>query len=493
MDFLGYFDTVHGENGAIATKTTGNKVYDMFAVGGAYRKRSANDVIALFKAAFDEDATYALRCLFYLRDCRGGQGERRFFRICYHWLCEKYPNIAKSLIEKVAEYGRWDDLIYCTLATPVEAEMVEYVRKVFDMDLDSRVPSLLGKWLPSVNASRPQTVAAGRRMAHNFGMTQKQYRKALAVLRSRINIVEKLMSENRWDEIEFDKLPSKAGLIYKNAFARRDIIAQKYEKFAKDKNTTVNAATLYPYEVIYKVRRECRTDVDLAMLEKYWANLPDYLEGEDCSIMTVIDTSGSMTGSYSRQSYAPIDVAISLGMYCAERIGGIFKNKFITFASRPQFITIEGHNLKEKVDRIYRKNLVDNTNLEATFMLILEAAKVGATNIPKTLVVISDMQIDAMTGPGWGRGNGIRWTEASAQHEMDKIAIRFKEAGVEMPKLVYWNVDARGDANIIDGGPNVSFVSGCSPVIFKSVLTGKSGMDLMYEVLDSKRYASINI
>ena len=493
MDFLGYFDTVHGENGAIATKTTGNRVYDMFAVGGAYRKRTADEVIALFKAAFDEDATYALRCLFYLRDCRGGQGERRFFRICYHWLCEKYPNIAKSLIEKVAEYGRWDDLIYCTLATPVEPAMVKYVVKVFDLDMESRTPSLLGKWLPSVNASRPQTVAAGRRMAHNFHMTQKQYRQALSTLRSRINIVEKLMSENRWDEIEFDKLPSKAGLIYKNAFARRDIIAQKYEKFAKDENTKVNAAALYPYEVIYRVRKDCRTDVDLAMLEKYWENLPDYLGGAECSMMTVIDTSGSMTGCYNNGSaYAPIDVAISLGMYCAERMGGIFKNKFITFASRPQFITIEGDNLKQKVQGIYRRNLVDNTNLEATFMLILEAAKAGATNIPKTLVVISDMQIDRMTGSMWGR-SGSHWTEASAQHEMDKIRMRFKEAGVEMPKLVYWNVDARGDANIIDGGPDVSFVSGCSPVIFKSVLTGKSGMDLMYEVLDSERYASINL
>ena len=60
------------------------------------------------------------------------------------------------------------------------------------------------------------------------------------------------MSQNRWEEIEFDKIPSKAGLIYKNAFARRDLIARKYEAFAKSEKTAVNAKTLYPYDVVAK-------------------------------------------------------------------------------------------------------------------------------------------------------------------------------------------------------------------------------------------------
>ena len=63
----------------------------------------------------------------------------------------------------------------------------------------------------------------------------------LSALRTRINIVEKLMSEDRWDEIEFDKIPSKAGLIYRNVFARKDITAKRYEEFISNKNTKVNA------------------------------------------------------------------------------------------------------------------------------------------------------------------------------------------------------------------------------------------------------------
>ena len=64
---------IYTENGAAAHKTTGSKVYDMFAVGGAYRKRSSEDCVLLFKEAYEEDATLALKCLFYMRDIRGGK------------------------------------------------------------------------------------------------------------------------------------------------------------------------------------------------------------------------------------------------------------------------------------------------------------------------------------------------------------------------------------------------------------------------------------
>jgi hypothetical protein len=304
------------------------------------------------------------------------------------------------------------------------------------------------------------------------------------------------MSANRWDEIEFDKIPSKAGLIYKNAFARRDIIAKKYESFAKDKTTTVNAKTLYPYEVVAKVltkfgwysKKSSLSEVDRAMVNKYWENLPDYLNGADCSMMCVIDTSGSMTRN---DAAAPINVAISLGLYCAERMSGPFANNYISFASRPQLIKTEGIDFVDKVQRICRTNLIDNTNLEAVFDLLLNTAKrrnVKEADIPKTIVVISDMEIDAGTS-SW-RGTGNRWTEGSAATEMEKIRQKWAAYGLKLPKLVYWNVDARHDT-ILDAGPNVSFVSGMSPVIFKQVLTGKTGWDLMIEAICANRYEVI--
>lgn len=483
------------ENGALAHKSTNSAVYDMFALGGAYRKRSDEDVILLFKNAVEENTELAMKCLFYLADCRGGQGERRFFRVAYKWLANKYPEIARRNIENIPEYRRWDDVIYSCVGTPVENDALAFIKKQLVLDIQCKTPSLLAKWLPSENASARETKVMGNLVREYLGMTHKEYRKTLSELRTRINIVEKLMSQNRWDEIEFDKIPSRAGLIYKNAFARRDMIAKKYESFAKDEKTTVNAKALYPYEVVAKAASGSDwsynfpklSDVDRVMLEKYWNNLPDYLNGNPCKMMCVVDTSGSMTGS---EAAAPINVAISLGMYCAERIGGPFANHYISFASQPQLIKIEGIDFVDKVRRIYKTNLCDNTDLVAVFNLLKRIALQPGTkaeDIPETIVVISDMQIDSGTGT-WRGGN--RWTTSGAATKMEKIRKEWESVGLKMPKLVYWNVDAR-ENTILDSGENVTFVSGMSPIIFEQVLTGVTGYDLMLKKLMSERYNAI--
>ena len=66
-------DFGYTENGALTYRQTGSKVYDMFAFGAAYRQRSDEDCILLFKNAYEEDRNLALKCLFYLRDIRGGK------------------------------------------------------------------------------------------------------------------------------------------------------------------------------------------------------------------------------------------------------------------------------------------------------------------------------------------------------------------------------------------------------------------------------------
>lgn len=471
------------ENGAIKRVTTKSAVLDMFALCGAYRSRTNEDCILAFQNALEENETLALKCLFYLRDCRGGQGERRFFRVCYKWLCEKHPDVARRNLALVSEYGRWDDLLYVTEDTPLFADAIAIVKAQFKLDLDCKTPSLLGKWLPSENASSPKTKKLASKVRASFGVTHKQYRQALSLLRTRINIVEKLMSEGRWDEIEFDKIPSKAGLIYKNAFARRDMIAKKYEIFAKSEKTTVNAATLYPYEIVKKVTEHMDwrgssniSDVDRAMIEKYWTNQIDVLNGEPCKMLCVCDTSGSMHGT-------PINVAIGLSMYCAERIGGPFKNHYISFSSRPQLIKIEGIDFVDKVERIYRTNLCENTNIKATFDMLKKAAlNAKPEDRPDTVCIISDMQIDSMSV-----GN---WNSDTTMTEMELIRQEWAAAGLECPRLVYWNVDARNNT-ILDAGPNVSFVSGFSPTTFKQVVTGITGWDLMIQTICSERYEAI--
>ena len=489
--FLQGMDLKLTENGSLAHSTTWNAVYDLFAFGGAYRTRSDADVWLLFRQAFLENETMALKCLFYLRDILQGQGERRFFRVCMRELAKEFPEAAKRNMAFIPDFGRWDDL-FVFVNTPLEADAFAIIRMQLALDVQSKTPSLLAKWMKSINTSSSESRMIAKKTANYLGWTAKQYRKTLAILRDRIRIVEKLMSENRWDEIEFDKIPSKAGLKYRNAFARRDILAKKYEAFAKDKNTKVNAKTLYPYEVVvqansYAVRHDM---TQRAMVNKYWDNLTDYFNEKTFNGLAVVDTSGSMTW-HDVGGAKPIDVAISLGLYCAERAKGPFAGHYISFASRPQLIRTEGIDFVDKVQRIYNTNLCDNTNLEATFNMLLDVAvKNNCTQeeLPENIIIISDMEIDAAE-PNVRRCWGENST-AKVNTIMENQRVKWASAGYKMPKLVYWNVEARQNT-ILDASPDVSYVSGFSPSIFEQIMTGKTGVQLMEDKLMSDRYALI--
>lgn len=219
--------------------------------------------------------------------------------MCLKWLANNDPDVVKKNIDNVSEYGRWDDL-FALMDTKLEDYMLFKVKEQLALDMDCKTPSLLGKWMPSENASSRDTKKLANKIRKYLKMTHKEYRVMLSELRKKINIVERLMSANRWEKIEFDKIPSKAGLIYKNAFARRDLIAKKYKEFIKSESTKVNAKALYPYDVVAKAiqatsryNRNELDDIDRAAIEKYWNNLPNYFKNdtEDNSMLCVIDTS----------------------------------------------------------------------------------------------------------------------------------------------------------------------------------------------------------
>lgn len=495
------------ENGAVSHRTTCSDLYDMFAMGAAMRKRSDEDVILMWRKAYAEDPLYALKCLFYIRDAREGQGERRFFRLCINDLAKQDPDAVLRNIISIPFFGRWDDL-YALVDTPLQDDAMKVIKAQLEIDVASETPSLLAKWMKSENTSSAESRRLGRITREYLGMSHKQYRKTLSILRTRINVLEKLMSENRWDEIQFDKIPSKAGLKYRNAFARHDLEREKagektYAEFAKDESTTVNAGTLYPYEVVdkatkvwtrkgwYDYQLPPMDDTQRLMVNKYWDNLTDYFNGATFNGIAVVDTSGSMTGS---SASCPINVAISLGMYCAEKAKGPFAGHYISFASRPQLIPVEGVDFCDKVMRIYKTNLCDNTNIEAVFDLILNNAlkyNMSRDDLPQNIIIISDMEFDCGVGNyHWG------YLPEDSKREtltlMECIRKKWNSYGYDLPHLIYWNVDARqNNIPMLDDGP-VSYVSGMSPTIFETIMSGKTGVDLMYEKLDSDRYSAIH-
>jgi hypothetical protein len=334
-------------------------------------------------------------------------------------------------------------------------------------------------------------------------MTSKQYRKTLSVLRNRINVLERLMSENKWDEIEFDKIPSRAGIIYRNAFARHDIERAKSEKnvqtyadFAKDTSTKVNADTLYPCDVVHKALGEYNywwgpskkmTETERAMLNKYWENLHDYFNNAVFNGVAVVDTSSSMWSTRGVASIAPMDVACALGMYCAEfcNPNSPWYGHYISFSRKAKLVPVEGIDFVDKVQRIRAHDLCENTNIESVSNLILSLAiqhKVQPEDMPKNVVIISDMEFDA----------SCRGTTPYMETTMDRIAKAYEAAGYNAPHLVFWNVDARQDNIPMRDNGKVTFVSCYSAVLFEQLLTGKTGLDFVLDKLDSDRYKQIH-
>lgn len=463
------------ENGAVAYKSTFNKCLDFFGLAGAMRN-NLQEALNLFKLAFSEDKLVAIRLLFYFRDVRGGQGERDVFKTCLNWLAnENSSMVSDNLFPHVVEHGRWDDL-YCLVDTKCEKEMFQYMHNMFLKDLQSQAPTLLGKWLKSENASSQETKKLATKTRLAFGLSSRQYRQSLSLLRGKINVLEVLMSTGQWDKIDFSKLPAKASMIYKTAFYKRQPV--RYQEFinAVEKGeVAVKSSTLYPYELVNNVLYKNNTNADKIYLNSAWENLPDYIGDDTSNSIAVVDVSGSMCGD-------PMSVSISLGMYLAERCKGAFHNHFITFHDKPNIIEIPSNlSFVEKVGFIENAEWGMNTNVKAVFDLILRTAvnnNTPASEIPQNVYIISDMEFDRCK-----------------RHDDDKalfdiIEKEWNDSGYELPRLIFWNVNARKSQfpKIIG---NVTLISGLSPSIFTSTLKNLSPVDTLMDAIS--KYSDINV
>ena len=457
------------ENGGRALSTTGDKLLNLFAVLGALRSRP-NDVIAKFDAAYAENADLATKMVFYGRDVRGGLGERAVGRFMLRELATINPAIVSANIKNIVEFGRWDDL-FVLFDTECEDDMLSLVRTQLASDIDAMNAhakvSLLAKWMPSINASSKNTVALAHRFVKAFNNTPREYRKTLSVLRKYIDVTEVKMSANKWTDIDYKAVPSNAMANYGSAFARHDYEGfSRYMDAVKSGDVKINAATLYPYNVIETLEKGNR---DVA--EAQWKALPNYVEGDN-NFLVMADVSGSMYGR-------PMHTSVGLAIYFAERNHGAFANKFMTFTDVPRIVDVTGNTLLEKY-RSVTEHVGFDTNLEAAFDAILSTAvrtKCPQADLPKALVIISDMEINA-----W-HGGSLTFTE--------EMRNRFAEHGYEMPKLVYWNVDSRKDTFLASkNDPNAILVSGQSASTFKNLIKGidLSAFEIMEQTLNDTRY-----
>lgn len=465
------------ENGAVALRSTGNAVLDAFGSLAAMMKEDDETILNTFYRAFNEDQALAMKLLFYVRDIRGGQGMRRIFRVIVRNLAFTNTELVVNNLDNFLFFGRGDDLM-CLFDTPAEEAMLGYVCDVLNEDYaavnNGYGCTLLAKWMPSINTSSAEARRLANRFVQYLEITPKQYRQMLSKLRAKIGIVEKYMSANEWDKIDFENLPAKAAMIYSDAFIKHALNEYtNYLKAVANGDAKVNAGSLFPVDIIHKVlelggyawNRPTLSLKDKLLYDAMWKALPNYFGDTEETGICVVDTSGSMSGT-------PIEVALSLGMYCADKAKGPFANHFITFSAEPKLQEIKGTDIFEKVRGMETAGWEMNTNIEKVFNLILDTAvanRLPQEDLPSKLYIISDMQFDEASGQRdtWGhRGKKITF--------MDSMKAKFAAEGYIMPAIVYWNVRASkcGMFQQKVDGEDCCMVSGYSASLFKSVIDG---------------------
>ncbi len=469
------------ENGAVTNRSTGKDCLDLFATIGALRRENDQEIADRFMRAYTENPDIAMKILFFARDVRGGLGERRVFRSILRWLAANERGSLIRNLGHIAEYGRWDDLLVL-LETPCSKDAIAVLKKQFHADLaalkNGGDVSLLGKWLPSVNASNQETVRQAKLLANAFGMKESQYRKALVSLRAHIRILENNLRERDYT-FDYAKQPSKAMFKYRSAFIRND--GERYRAFMDKVNkgeAKLHTGTLLPYELVAPFYKSGVSNEARAAIDATWNALPDFTNGENA--LAVIDGSGSM---YWQADPLPAAVAQSLGIYFAERNKGAFRNHFITFSMTPQLVEIKGRDILDKLRYCSSYNECANTNLEAVFQLILNTAvhnHLHQSDMPEKLYIISDMEFDCCAS-----------NAGLSNFELAKRM--FEAAGYRLPKIVFWNVASRSRQQpVTENEQGVALVSGCSPRIFSMVMEDLlSPYEFMLSVLNTERYAPI--
>lgn len=488
------------ENGAFAYDSTAQgALLDLFSQIGALRPRTDREIEQKFAAAFREDKLLATKMLFYSGDIRqGGLGERRTFRICLRWLAENHPEIVNKNIELIPYFNRFDSwFVLC--GTKCEKLMWENVAKTLAADMKAYnastakkiVPvSLLAKWMPSENTSSVKTRQMATKAMRALHLEPRKYRKMLSALRKHINVVERQMSAGEWGLIDYAKVPSYAMHNYGSAFAKHDHERfDAYLKSVKKGEVKINASVLYPYDLVekYMNTREAGTHYgdcfvarnENAVVEAQWKAMPNYLT-KSVNAVVMADVSGSMHGR-------PMATSIGLATYFAQHNTGHYHNQYLTFTSEPKFINIrEGASLLECVKKVAEAGVGYSTNLEKAFMAILDTAtfyKVPNNEMPKALVVISDMEIDRYMRPGrhW---DFLKVMEA-----------RYNAKGYALPRIILWNVNARKDT-VLSQSEDTIFISGQSASSFKALcqnLDGITAYELMLQVLNGAAYREVCI
>jgi hypothetical protein len=438
------FSTTQGRtaNGGVTQTTSLNKCVDLFFQAGSSRGKDITDIVA---QALAEDKDKALRIIQWMRDVRGGAGERQLFKDVLNYLAKVDIGSLLKILPKVPEIGRWDDYL------AIEDDMARRVGYGYIKKALEEGNGLCAKWMP-----RKGPVAA--ELTKFMRLTPKQYRKTLV---GQTHVVEQLMCGKRWEEIDFSKLPSLASARYQKAFQRNCTEAYNtYLSKLEKGEAKINAGAVYPYDITKSVQYG-----NAIAANAQWNSLPNYLAETEERVLPVVDVSGSMSCMAGGSKVVScMQVAIGLGLYLSERGVGAFKDVFMTFSRNPQMYKLEG-TLEQRLTALRRSPVGYNTDIARAFENLLGVAtnnNIPVEEMPTMIVILSDMEFDNSQVSG----NDVK--------AFDFVRQKYAETQYEMPKLVFWNLNARpGNSPVSFDQTGTCMVSGFSPAIMKGVLGGE--------------------
>lgn len=417
---------------------------------------SEETALSLFQKAFIVDEYLGMKLLFWLRDCRGGAGNRSGFRECLHWLSTTYPEWVYSNIAFVPELGRWDDL-RAVIGTKVE----ESAMSMWAAAIKHEKNVLAAKW-----ADRKD-----KGLQKALGLNEAGLRKMLAALRKQ-HIVEHKMCQGAWKEIEYHTVPSLAAARYAKAFRNHD--PEGYEKFMEDVasgKVEIKADVLFPHDCVRTVLAGQYETADAQ-----FDALPNYMEDTNERVIVIADTSGSMSQTIAGAIEA-IHVSQAMALYCSAKIpeDNPFHKKFIQFCSESKLTDWNGMRFSDAVrsHEIFDR-AIGSTRIDKALMGILKVAKyfnLTQEQMPTTLIIVSDMQFhQGVAGPG---DSGRYYSHSGSKGtEVDKCIDHWRAEGYEAPKIIYWNTAGYAGSPATLKTHNVGLVSGFSPSILKAIFAG---------------------
>ena len=442
----------------------------------------AVEALRLFITSYEEDPLYTMKWLMYVRHIKIGLGERDVFRMILTKIGDLHPEMALQFIIgcELWNYGRWDDVLRIFFDTTsgilhdgLGALIAnQFRRDVIACGLGDSI-SLLAKWMPSNNTSSKQKRSEAVILQSLLHLSAREYRKTLSKLREHLAVVDRKASLNQWNDINYNHVPSKANLKYRNAFLKHDEERRKAYLTSLQKGDDVvkiNAKSMFLYDIVQAYVEKSGYWGEILKshdetLEQLWNAQEAPKSYED--ILIIRDGSASMCQQLTgNSSVTALSVADSIALYCAQHNKNeSFKNRFITFSNRPQMVDISMcQTLRDKLRRLHRFDDYSNTDIEATFDLILDTGvknHLHQNELPSACLIISDMQFDQAT-----------------KHEDNTTVIescrqKFKALGYTMPRLIFWNVSVYAHNTIpVQMHPSgVILVSGFSKSIVDMVVS----------------------